>query len=182
MKPVKATDEEKAAINAHVKEAARSGNTVEFERWKVIQAVVCQGISRLDAAKAFNRNRAFAERWVVKYLKGGPDALKKKPYPGKGKRLSDASREELKRIIEAGAEAAGFENNVWTSPRVKKLIQKRFGVKYDVSHVRRILHALGFSVQYPRQKLSKADLGAQEQWMNEELPAIKKKPGRRVGS
>lgn len=180
MKPVHATEEEKAEINAHVKESGKSGNTVEFERWKVVQSVICQGFTRRDAAKAFHRNRAFAETWVAAFLNGGPESLKKKPYPGKGKKLPDAQREELRIILEEGAEAAGFESNVWTSPRVKKLIQQRFGVKYDVSHVRRILHELGFSVQYPRQKLSKADHRAQEDWQTETLPSIKKKRRKRV--
>lgn len=58
---------------------------------------------------------------------------------------------------------------------VGEVIKKRFGVGMSLSQVRRTLRKLGFSVQYPRQRLSKADQERRRTWVEVELPAIKKK-------
>lgn len=55
------------------------------------------------------------------------------------------------------------------------LIEDRFGVSYHNHHIPRLLHQLGFSVQKPRKRLARADAGAQEYWLRERFPAIKKK-------
>lgn len=55
------------------------------------------------------------------------------------------------------------------------LIEERFGVRYHNHHIPRLLHQLGFSVQKPRKRLARADAEAQEYWLRERFPAIKKK-------
>ena len=52
----------------------------------------------------------------------------------------------------------------------------RFGVGYSWKYVPELLHKLGFSVQRPRKKLSRADHEAQEFWFRETLPRLKKQP------
>jgi transposase len=73
---------------------------------------------------------------------------------------------------------AGYAGSVWTSPMVADYISERWGVEYHPGHVRKLLHQLGFSVQFPREKLALADRDAQERWMRKTYPAIKKKRGR----
>lgn len=115
------------------------------------------------------------EDWIKRYKKEGCPGMRNRPIPGKPPRLSDGERDRLKEAVLKGPEANGFDTGVWAAPMLVEWIWKKFHVRYSASQVRRILHALGFSVQYPRQVLSKADLKAQRRWMREELPKIKKK-------
>ncbi len=72
-------------------------------------------------------------------------------YQGRPSRLSDEQMKELVDIVEAGPEVSGLDTGVWTSPIITDLVRRRFGIKYHPSQIRRILHKLGFSIQYPSQ-------------------------------
>lgn len=117
------------------------------------------------------------KRWLATYRDEGMWALVSKgPYQGKPSRLSDEQMKELADIVEAGPEVSGLDTGVWTSPIIADLVTRRFGIKYHPSQIRRILHKLGFSIQYPKQRLSMADKVLQGLWIRKELPAIKKSP------
>jgi len=116
-------------------------------------------------------------RWVNTYRAKGPWGLiSRRPYDGRRPRLSSDQMGELADIIDAGPEASGLDTGVWTSPIIGDLVRRRFGVSYHPSQIRRILHKLGFSIQYPKQRLSLADKALQGLWIRKELPAIKKSP------
>jgi transposase len=58
------------------------------------------------------------------------------------------------------------------------VIEQEFGVQYHPGHVRKLLHAWGFSVQRPRRILARADVAAQDRWRRHIYPDLKKKPTR----
>ena len=119
------------------------------------------------------------KRWLDTYrAKGAWALISKGPYKGAPPRLSEEQMNELADIIETGPEAADLDTGVWTSPIIAELVKRRFGIKYHPSQIRRILHKLGFSIQYPKQRLSLADKALQGVWIRKELPAIKKSPQR----
>jgi transposase len=139
-----------------------------------------EGRRQKKVAAVFNIPLRTLEWWIQRFRSGGIPGLVNGPYPGKASRLSAEQKFELALIIEHGPEAHGLDTGVWTAPVVADLLARRFGVKYSCSQVRRILHELGFSVQYPRQKLSQADKDRQTTWLRVELPAIKKKSERKA--
>jgi len=77
--------------------------------------------------------------------------ISKGPYQGTPPRLSVRQMKELSDVIEAGPEANGLDTDVWTSPIIADLVRRRFGIKYQPSRIRRILHKLGFSIQVASQ-------------------------------
>lgn len=77
-----------------------------------------------------------------------------------------------------GAQAAGFPTDLWTCPRVPTLIRREFGVRYHVDHVRRLLRALGWTPQKPKQQAREPDEAAIRRWVRVEWPRIKKEPVR----
>lgn len=118
-------------------------------------------------------------RWVNTYRATGPWGLISRTLrDGRKSRLSGDQLKELADIIDAGPEASGIDTGVWTSPIIANLVRRRFGIKYHPSQIRRILHKLGFSIQYPKQRLSLADKALQGLWIRKELPTIKKSPER----
>lgn len=105
----------------------------------------------------------------------GAEGLRTGKAPGPRPKLSDAQREELRGVIERGPQEAGFSTGLWTGPMVGDLIRQRYGVRYHNHYVPELLHQLGFSVQRPRKRLARADAAAQDAWLRERFPAIKKK-------
>ncbi|MFC1530037.1 winged helix-turn-helix domain-containing protein [Gemmatimonadota bacterium] len=74
-----------------------------------------------------------------------------------------------------GARIAGFPTDLWTCPRVVKVIQKQFGVSYHVDHVGRVLRSLGFSPQKPQRRAAERDEEVIQGWIREEWAPAKKK-------
>ena len=139
--------------------------------------LLAKGTSIEQTAGTCEVGTTTVKRWLDTYRARGMWALiSKGPYQGKQSRLSDEQMEELANIIESGPEASGIDTGVWTSPIIADLVRRRFGIKYHPSQIRRILHKLGFSIQYPKQRLSLADEALQAIWIRKELPAIKKSP------
>jgi transposase len=120
--------------------------------------------------------RSTVERWIGKYRTGGITGLLViGPHRGKKPRLSLDQKREFAILIREGPEKSGLDTGVWTAPIIADLVKRRFGIGYSPSQIRRLLHELGFSLQYPRQELSEADKKRQTTWLEEELPEIKKK-------
>ena len=115
--------------------------------------------------------------WVRRVEEHGIYGLLDKEYPGAVPKLDAEQKDRLKAIVEGGPESFGLDTGIWTGPLVREVILREFGVRYHVSQVRRILAQLGFSVQYPRVRLSKADTEKQDEWLKVTMPEIKKSPG-----
>ncbi len=73
-----------------------------------------------------------------------------------------------------GALAQGFPTELWTLPRVAKLIKQRFGVAYSSGHIWHLLRRLGFSCQKPARRATQRDEAAIERWKKRRWPALKK--------
>jgi transposase len=127
--------------------------------------------------------RSTVERWIKRYRDlGVTGLLVRGQYQGKKPRLSLDQKKELAIMVRQGPEDSGLDTGVWTSPIIADLVKRRFGISYSPSQIRRVLQELGFSVQYPRQELSKADGKLEATWLEEELPDIKKKSKRTTAS
>ena len=150
-------------------------------RLRAIELVGKRLYTQVVAAEMLEVTASAVTRWVMKYRKHGIPGLNTKKAKGATPKLGKRQLERLKALILRGPENCGLDTGVWTGPTVQALIQKRFRVVYSTSQVRRILHKLGFSVQYPKKVLSEADAEEQQLWLLEQYPSIKKsrKRGRR---
>lgn len=153
----------------------------DLDKYVRIQGLllVHRGFRETDAADIIGVGRRTLQDWICRYRGNGIAGLDKGPYPGGKAKLSDEQKAELAQIIAAGPEAAGYDTGVWIAPIIVELVRKRYGVSYSSSQIARILHDLRFSVQYPTKKFPKADEQAQERWLTQELPEIKKKRRRK---
>ena len=120
--------------------------------------------------------RSTVQRWIERYRnRGVTGLLVLGPYQGKKPRLSLDQKRELAIMVRQGPENSGLDTGVWTAPIISDLVKRRLGIAYSPSQIRRLLHELGFSLQYPRQESSEADKKRQATWLEQELPEIKKK-------
>lgn len=141
---------------------------------RIAGRLLLQGKSRAEVARLVDASWNSVDRWKQQVDRGGLDALASKPHPGRRARLTAAQCKKVQRILERGAQKAGFENDLWTCPRVRMVIERNFGVTYDASHVWRLLTKWGWSCQKPQRQAREQNTAAVEQWIRRDWPRIKK--------
>jgi transposase len=120
--------------------------------------------------------RQSVNRWLRASRGKGRRALSPKPVPGRPAKLTPAQRRQFARVLIQGARAAGYATNLWTCPRIRRILHKQFGVNYHVDYLPRLLKALGFSCQKPESSAIERDEKAIRQWMGRDWRRIKKTP------
>jgi transposase len=124
----------------------------------------------VEVAHIVGCDRRSVRRWNAAFRKGGGEGIKARPIPGRPSRLDEKARRRLERDLLKGAEAAGFETDLWTCPRVAQLIKDRFGLHYHVDHIGRLLHALGWSPQKPQRRAVERDEDEIRRWVKRNGP------------
>lgn len=152
------------------------GTAAELEvRRRIAARLFMEDVTLADIARCVDASVSSVRRWKKAWETGGEAALAAKPHPGPPCRLSADQQEQLCEVLVAGAQASGYDTDLWTCRRVAAVIQKRFGVSYHFNHVGRVLHALGFSPQKPLRRARERDEEAIERWRREDWPRIKKR-------
>ena len=153
---------------------SRHAKQLENRRIQAVRETL-EGGNQREIARRLKVNRTTVNDWVQDYREGGWEALQAKPRPGRPRLLSADQHAQLLRILEAGAMAAGFPDDLWDCRRVADVIRKKFDVDYTLDHVPRILRRLGFTPQRPEYRAYERDEKRIEQWKNRDWPRIKKR-------
>jgi transposase len=118
------------------------------------------------------------ERWAKAKREGGVRALRAKPASGRPPKLSADERTRLEAVLLEGAQAHGFNTDLWTCPRIAEVIRKQFEVTYHVDHIPKLLHQLGWSAQKPMRRALERDEAAIQRWVKADWKRVKKTPSR----
>jgi transposase len=153
-----------------------SGEQLERRRQRAI-ALLKEGRAPVEVARLIGADRRSVRRWNAAHRKQGASGLAARPVPGRPWKLSARQREQLEQILLRGAEASGFESDLWTCPRVAQAITHRFGIGYHVDHIGRLLRSLGWTPQRPTRRAVERDEEGIQRWSKQQWPRIKKKPG-----
>ena len=147
------------------------------ERRERAIALLNEGLRPVDVARRLGVERRSVRRWKAAYRIRGTSGIKARTASGRPPKLVPKQQRNLERILLKGAAAAGFSTDLWTCPRIARVIHERFGVDYHVDHIGRLLRSLGWSLQKPQRRAVERDEAAIQQWVQKEWPRIKKKPG-----
>lgn len=143
---------------------------------------------RVRAAELFGQGRTSAEiarllevsdesvrRWRRVWEEGGTDALRRRPASGRPPKLDDTQVEQVRAALEQGAQAHGFEADLWTLERVGVVVERVAGVVLSRASVWRLLTGrLGWSLQRPERRAVERDEAEIARWIAHEWPRIKK--------
>ena len=152
-----------------------TGSPEELEHRRVRAISLLEdGYAPVDVSRMVGVERRSVRRWKATFRDAGTRGLKAKPAPGRPPRLDAKAKRKLERALLEGAAAAGFQTDLWTCPRVARLLRDRFGVHYHVDHVSRLLHALGWSPQKPERRAAERDEDDIRRWVKESWPRVKK--------
>ena len=136
--------------------------------------LLAAGTAQAEVARRVAVSRQSVSQWEKLRQEGGMEALRRPKRFGRPRKLSDLQCEELIKFLKDGALAAGFATELWTLPRIARLIEQRFAVRLTEPSVWRLLGALGWSVQRPTGQARQRDEKAIRTWKATRWPALKK--------
>jgi Transposase and inactivated derivatives len=135
-----------------------------------------QGISQAEVARALSVSRQSTGRWHQTYLDEGLEGLEHKGQIGRPSKMTGFQKERLQAVLAKGARKYGFALDLWTLPRIAKVIEKEFEIKYRTTHIWWIMSSLGWSCQRPAKRAIERDEEKIRNWKKIEWRRIKKKP------
>lgn len=137
--------------------------------------LLARGVSKSEVARQLGVTRQTVAAWEQRLLEGGKAALKRGDL-GRPRQLDAEQERELGKVIMAGALAAGYPTELWTLPRIGKVITERFGVEYSAGHLWKLLRRMGFSCQKPEKRATQRNEAEIVRWKRHVWPALKKRP------
>jgi transposase len=136
-----------------------------------------QGKTKAEVAHQLGVSAQTAGRWWQRWRDGGWAGMRTARH-GKPAQLGPAELAKVRRVLDRGPVAAGFDNDLWTLARVAEVIERTTGVAHHPGHVWRILKAMRWSLQRPARKATERDEAEIARWVAEEWPQIKQTPKR----
>jgi transposase len=151
------------------------GKQLERRRQRAV-ALLEEGHAPVEVARLVGVDRRSVRRWNAAYRKQGAEGLAARPVPGRPSKLSARQRQQLERLLLRGARANRFESDLWTCPRVARVIWAMFGISYHVDHIGRLLRALGWTPQRPSRRALERDEHRIQRWIKQDCRGLKKSP------
>ena len=133
-----------------------------------------QGVSQSEVARRLGVHRQSVIRWVRQLAQAGRSGLKQAGRAGRKPKLSASQLRKIEQALKRGPEALGYASGLWTTSRVRELIEDQCGVRYHEAHVWRILRQLGWSCQRPTGRALERDEEAIRYWKRVRWPRLKK--------
>ena len=124
-------------------------------------ALVPEGSSREEAARAAGMDRQTLRDWVHRYNAEGLAGLRDRPRSGRRPRLTAGQEAGLVTAVERGPDPDRDGVVRWRRVDLKALIEARFAARLHERSVGKVLRRLGFSRVSVRPRHPKADEAAQ---------------------
>ncbi len=157
------------ALQAKLRQAYRAGDVGLVRRVTALLR-----ISRRESAEVISHELDCSVSslydWLKKLVYEGVDRLEVRWRGGRRSRLSKTQKSRLRTLIKAGPLAAGFTSACWNAAMIQELIQREFGVLYNVHYVSELLGNLGFSFQKARFVSDHLDEVKRRRWLKDTWP------------
>jgi len=142
-------------------------------RERAVRAVQ-DGMSRKAVATAYGVERTTLYRWVRKYDIDGESGLERKAGSGRRRKLEELSEDELRALVLKGAQHFGYETDLWTVGRLRRVITEEFSIVLSKNTVWRRLRDAGLTYQKPEREYYEIDEEARKKWLRYEVPKIRR--------
>lgn len=148
-------------------------------RAEAVRLLEAGEMKQVEIAHYLGVTEAAISKWKKQLANGGPATLKLRKSSGRPAKLDQSAKQKLIQELEKGALAAGFPTEQWTQARVKKVIEREFGVSYHQNYISRLLDELGWSVQKAEGRAIERDEELIRAWLSKDWPRIKKSAAAR---
>jgi transposase len=152
----------------------------DWKEWRRLRALSLkhEGWSQRVIAEALGVSKPAVSQWIAAADRGGQNALRSHPVPGRECRLTLEQRWLIPEFLWHGPEVYGFRGQVWTCARIARVIEEEFGVRYHKDHVGRLLKDLQWTPQMPIRRAIQRDELAIQRWRAEVWPELRKQARR----
>lgn len=141
-------------------------------RQRAATAVV-DGMAIASVAAALGVDRKTVSRWVVKFRNNGSEALHRRAGSGRPRKLAELTEDELLEIVLQGAMPFGFETDLWTVARLRRVIRDEFHIQLSKNTIWRRLRDAGLTYQKPAREYYEIDEATRQKWLRYEVPKIR---------
>lgn len=142
-------------------------------RRRAVDAVL-EGMSKSAVATAYGVDRKTVTRWVARFDDGGDVGLQRQAGSGRPRKLEDLTVDELHSIVLSGAASFGFETDLWTVGRLRRVISDEFSITLSKNTVWRRLRDAGLTYQKPEREYYEIDEETRKKWLHYEVPKIRR--------
>ena len=150
-----------------------SHKTLEEIRIRAVKQVEA-GESPESVIAAIGMNPRNIYRWIALYREGGESALRAKALKGAAPKLTGAQLQWIRKtVIGKSPLQLGFEFALWTREMVRDLIARKYGIRFHIVSIGRLLKKLGLSAQKPLRRAFQQNPRLVEAWTRHEFPKIK---------
>ena len=133
------------------------------QRRRLAAELLRRGVRPAEVARWVESSRQSVMRWGRLLERDGLRGLRRAPRFGRPPLLTDRQLEQLAKRLKAGSVTGGAR--VWTLPRIRRVIEREFGVRLAISSVWRTLQRMGWSVHRPVNGARTQNAAALMQWM-----------------
>lgn len=131
-----------------------------------------------QVSKELKVSRQASNTWYHSWQSKGRDGLLATKKPGPKPKFNSTHKEKLKVFLLQGAKAHGFEAELWTLPRIARVIDEKLGLKASNSEVWRLLRSMGWSPQKPLKRARERKEDKITKWKKETWPQILERANR----
>ena len=154
-------------------------NELEHRRHLAVQRVF-EGDSTEEVADFLGGDPSTVRRWGAAFRDRGEHGLIARPVPGRPRKLTSTHEKILRRWLDEGPTAPGFETELGTAPRWGRLIREEVAVELPPKSLSAWLRARGLTPQEPQRVPRQRDPKAIAAGLESDGPRIKTRPGGRV--
>ena len=126
---------------------------------KAIIAVAEHPVERVANVLEVSARSIF--RWITKFKEGSVEELRDRPKGHMKSKLTEGHKKEIEQWIVSSKNGQG-ETVHWTLQKLKKELEKEFGVDIGTTPLWKHLKKMGLVLKKPRPVHAKADIKAQE--------------------
>jgi transposase len=148
---------------------------LEHRRLLAVQRVL-EGYSTAEVAEFLDIDARSVRRWVSAYRRGGEPCLLSRSSPGRPPKLTPLQEKIVRRWLNDSPSEHGFATELWTAPRLARLIDQEFDVRLHPRYLSAWLRQRGFTPQKPQRVPRERDPRAITAWLESDWPRIKKRP------
>jgi transposase len=139
---------------------------------KKICAAVRSGQSIAHVSQIFQVHRSSIHKWVKASRRGISFQRKAKPGSGRLPKIDCAKGCELLKILKRPASEYGFENDCWTTARIRIVCKKYLGLEVSRMAIFRTLQRYEHAYKTPQRQYYETNVPAQKKWLKEVVPEI----------
>jgi transposase len=155
-----------------------TGSASEREaRRRLAVARVHEGWTQKAVAAFLGVSTRAVGKWVAAYRDSGEEGLKARPRTGAKPKLSKRQECSVLTWMAKSPRAFGYPDGLWTTRRLARVIEKKYGVRFHSNYRAEWLTRRGYSPQKPEVRAVERDEPASARWVAEDWPRVPKKRG-----